>query len=387
LRFATLIRDNDFLNEWLSEHKLLRPLAIMQSDRIKTPIAVGIIKPRIILPKSMNMDDKQLLSYVLTHEYYHIKRCDALWKLLLVFAFCVHWFNPMVWVMFILVNRDLELTCDEMVIRHFGTEVRTAYAYSLIGMAEQQSKFTPLYNGFSKNAAKERIVSIMKIKKTSRVGVILACVLISVLTVGVLAVSATDSPSENTSLPPDFVGGFIFTKAAPYETVTWAWDEDKGEWVKLDDNVTVIANEEMMTDTAGHFISMAKINDKGSGTITIAASPEMECTKFKFEMLPETKNGGGLRIFSPHPNMAEISLFYPEEGVEAGSFTLYFSETDGVESGMFSISITEKPDMKHQHRFPSFIHSFFNDRMIEKQIENEIENQIENMIENNDSTQ
>jgi beta-lactamase regulating signal transducer with metallopeptidase domain len=127
LRFATLIRDNDFLNTWIAEHRHMRPIAIMQSDRILTPIAVGLIKPRIILSKSMDMSDTQLLSHVLIHEYYHIKRFDALWKMVLVCAVCIHWFNPLAWVMLIFANRDLELACDEKVIRNFGAETKTAY--------------------------------------------------------------------------------------------------------------------------------------------------------------------------------------------------------------------------------------------------------------------
>jgi beta-lactamase regulating signal transducer with metallopeptidase domain len=197
LRFATLIRDNDYLNKWLAEHKTKRSLSILQSDRITTPIAVGIFNPRIILPMSMNMDDTQLLDYVLAHEYYHIKQHDALLKILFTFTLCVHWFNPLVWVMFILANRDLELSCDEMVINRFGAETKTAYAYTLIGMAEQRNKFTPLYNSFSKNATEERIVSIMKVKKTSLVSLISACFMVSVLIVGAFAVSANDNTPSN----------------------------------------------------------------------------------------------------------------------------------------------------------------------------------------------
>jgi beta-lactamase regulating signal transducer with metallopeptidase domain len=194
LRFATLIRDNEFLSEWLVKHKTKRVISILQSDRITTPIAVGVFNPRIILPMLMNMDDTQLLEYVLAHEYYHIKRFDALLKMLFAFVLCVHWFNPLVWVMFILVNRDLELACDEKVIRSFGAETKTAYAYTLIGMVEQKAKFTPLYNSFSKNAVEERIVSVMKVKRVSVFGVITACLLVSVLTFGALATYASGKP-------------------------------------------------------------------------------------------------------------------------------------------------------------------------------------------------
>ena len=189
LQFAMRIQDSDFLDNWLSAHKLLRPIMILQSDMIQTPIAAGIFKPRIILPKSMDLNDEQLLHYVLRHEYYHIKRFDALWKLLLVLALCVHWFNPLVWVMFVLANRDLELTCDEKVVRYFGAGTRADYAYALIHMAEKRGKFVSLYSGFSKNAAEERIESIMKMKKMTFAGI--AC---GFLVGGTLIVNALTTP-------------------------------------------------------------------------------------------------------------------------------------------------------------------------------------------------
>jgi len=196
LRFATLLSGNDFIDEWLAEHWHIRPIAVMQSDRITTPLAVGIIKPRIILPKCLNLNDKRLLSHILTHEYYHIRRLDALWKMLLVCAVCIHWFNPLVWAMLILASRDLELTCDEMVIQRLGTESRRAYAYSIIGMAQQRSKFAPLYNGFSRNAAEERIESIVKMKRKPIVILALSIVMVAALAIGTLTAFATSEPSE-----------------------------------------------------------------------------------------------------------------------------------------------------------------------------------------------
>lgn len=211
LRFALPLRNHKFLNEWLSEHKTLRPIHILQSDRITTPVAVGIRKPRIILPRSMNMDDEQLLEHVLMHEYYHIRRFDALWKLLLMFALCIHWFNPFVWIMFWLAIKDLELTCDEMVVRNLGFDTKAAYAYSIIGMAEQQSKFTPLYNGFSKNAAEERIVSIMKYKKPSIIRIVLAVFLVAVPTTA-FALSAYASEEIKENVPDTQIVDIVYAK-------------------------------------------------------------------------------------------------------------------------------------------------------------------------------
>ena len=232
LRFAMTIRENDYLNEWLAEHRLLRSITIMQSDRILSPLAVGIIKPRIIIPKTMNMSDKQLLNYVLAHEYFHIKRYDAIWKMLLLLAICIHWYNPMAWVMFALASRDLELTCDEAVINRFGVKIKKAYAYMLIGMAVQGGEFAPLYNGFSKNAIEERIESIMKIKKTSLVGIIIAILLV----VGATTVLAKSSNSTDISKNA--------ISSEQYQS-RFDIDPDKTEVLKI--NISAMANGERST--------------------------------------------------------------------------------------------------------------------------------------------
>ena len=199
LRFALPIDNDGFLGAWLARHKLLRPIAIMQSDKVTSPLAVGIIRPKIILPKNMDLSDTQLLSHVLTHEYHHIKRGDALLKILLVLALCVHWFNPFVWVMFVLANRDLELTCDEIVVRHFGMEMKEAYAYSIIDIAEHRSAFAPFFSAFNKNAVEERIESIMKIKRASIPSWSIALVLATVLTAGTFS-SVNAAPNAGHSI-------------------------------------------------------------------------------------------------------------------------------------------------------------------------------------------
>lgn len=198
LRFVLPVSGNKLVEAFTAEHKTARHVAVMQSDRLATPVTTGITSPRIILPKIMNMSDPHLMRYVIAHEYCHIKRFDTLWKLLLICALCVHWVNPMVWVMFILANRDLELACDERVVRRFGAETKAAYAYSIISMAEQRKKFTPLYSGFSKNAAEERIKSIMKYKKSSIIAIILSVVMvIGTTTAFAFNAAVTDSPEAD----------------------------------------------------------------------------------------------------------------------------------------------------------------------------------------------
>lgn len=190
--------DNAFVEDWLKEHRLKRPapIEIRQSDRIVAPLTYGIFHPVILMPKGTDwQDERQELQYILLHEYIHIRNFDAVKKLILVVALCVHWFNPTVWVMYILCNRDIELVCDERVVRSFGQASRAVYARMLIGMEERKSGLTPLYNHFSRNAVEERVKAIMGTRRLTAV-TIAACVAL-VIAAGLLFTTSIKRDEEN----------------------------------------------------------------------------------------------------------------------------------------------------------------------------------------------
>ena len=192
---------NEFLTKWLDEHKLKRVLTIRQSDKITSPLTYGIFRPVILIPKNAEKAENiKALQYALLHEYIHVRRFDALSKLVCTFAVCLHWFNPAVWLMYVLFNRDIELACEESTVKLLGFDSKADYANMLIGAEEKKAGLTPLYSGFGKSSVKERIIAIMKMKKASVIAVIAAVVLIA----GITAFFATssvlpDSESENES--------------------------------------------------------------------------------------------------------------------------------------------------------------------------------------------
>ena len=141
---ASLPVDSDIVNEWLKEQKLTRPIQIRLSDRVTTPLTYGILKPVILLPKVLDLQDEITLLYVLTHELIHIKRFDILAKWLLVLVLCLHWFNPLVWVMYVFVNRDIELSCDEAVVKIFSKTKSPSYALALKNLKEKE--VAPMFN-------------------------------------------------------------------------------------------------------------------------------------------------------------------------------------------------------------------------------------------------
>lgn len=156
---------NDFVKEWLSEHSLRRTMEVRSLTGISTPLTYGLIHPVILIPKKISWKNERQIQHMLFHEYVHICRFDAIGKLAIAATTCIHWFNPMVWVLYILFNRDIELACDERVVHHFGENSRAVYARTLIDMEEQRQGFAPFYNYFAKNAIEERIESIMKFRK------------------------------------------------------------------------------------------------------------------------------------------------------------------------------------------------------------------------------
>lgn len=183
--------EHDYARRWLAAHPLRRKLVIRQSDRVSSPLTFGVLRPVILMPKSTDWSDEGTLRFVLEHEFVHVQRFDALSKLALIAAVCVHWFDPLVWVMYVLANRDLELSCDETVVHRFGS-ARADYARTLIRMMETRSGVAPLCNGFSKNAIEERITAIMKTKKTTIVMLVASAIVIIGVT-GTFATSANAS--------------------------------------------------------------------------------------------------------------------------------------------------------------------------------------------------
>jgi len=145
---ATLIRDN-----------------IFESDKISSPFVFGFFKPKIIIPVGLTDSDR---SIILAHEQTHIKRRDYLIKPFFYLALTLHWFNPLVWVSFILMSRDMEMSCDESVIRGMGNSIKANYSNSLLSFSVQGGRFitgSPL--AFGESALKARIKNILNYRKPS----------------------------------------------------------------------------------------------------------------------------------------------------------------------------------------------------------------------------
>lgn len=363
--------ENDILEAWKEKHPLKRSLSIRQTETIAAPLSYGVIRPVILMPKNTEWKNIYQLRYVLEHEYVHIRRLDMLTKLIMIAAVCIHWFNPLVWVMYILFNRDLELSCDETVVRRFGMDIKSVYATALISMEEKKSGLTPLCNSFSKNAIEERIRAIMKIKKTSKFAVIISAVLVICVTGG-FATSAsslekkTETAQENGETTVDLNEVNIREdESLSSSDVEWWTAEEYAKW--LDEEKEVLQSmigEKAYTGGDGWFVwtqekvdetialyednlqkikdgmKLSKSSDDAVG-ITMAYSPEnIEYAKQEAETVTENKDSNE-NVFSEEQlsEYAKAGITYQKET----GFLMYDGKTigyfrDEFKPGTYTIS-------------------------------------------------
>lgn len=168
--------ENEILCDWLAKNALLRKITVRLSSMVSAPLTYGIFCPVILMPEGTNWKNTEKLDYMLTHEYMHIKHFDLAKKLLLAVTLCLHWFNPLVWVMFVIAGRDIEFACDEAVIKSKGEMTRKAYALVLLDMEESRRDYV-VFSNFSQNAVEQRVKSIINGKRRSVTAMIVACLI------------------------------------------------------------------------------------------------------------------------------------------------------------------------------------------------------------------
>lgn len=156
---------------------------IRQSEYVDTPFVLGLFRPVIYLPFGMAGED---LSYVLAHEKAHIRRKDHLWKPLGFLLLSLHWFNPLMWLAYILLCRDIEGACDEKVIRHMDKEGRRAYSAALLNCSIHRKRIAACPLAFGETGVKTRVRGIMHYKKPAFWVILGALVVCVVLAVGFL---------------------------------------------------------------------------------------------------------------------------------------------------------------------------------------------------------
>lgn len=166
-------------------------------DDISTPFILGVIRPRIYVPSELNNEE---LRYVLAHERAHLKRLDHLWKPVGFAVLAVHWFNPLVWISYILLCRDIEFACDEKVIKKMSAPDIRSYSETLLACSIHRKRITACPLAFGEVGVKERIKTMLNYKKPLFWVVVTA--IIACIATAVFFLTTQPADKKNDDPPP-----------------------------------------------------------------------------------------------------------------------------------------------------------------------------------------
>ena len=367
-------------------------------DGIGTPFILGVLRPRIYLPSNISKAD---MEYVIAHERAHLKRHDHLWKPLGFLLLSVYWFNPALWIAYILLCRDIELACDEKVIKDKGVEIKKSYSTALVNCSVPRKMIAACPLAFGEGSVKGRIKSVLNYKKP-------AFWIIIVAVIACIAVAACflTNPEEKIELPNNVIilqnnsslkgvslsmKKIVLDTEKPYVKIEWKneseekdtllfgeyfdvqyFDRDKDEYISC-------ANEDIGFSEVGYTLfhggkttktySLWGFDLTKEGTYRFITSAEFESGSdseeelsiyFEKYALPEN---GGIELPSAH-DIANLlrtdddmvnSLGFPAYGVIEGKNAAVIPvsvQIDDIEDSMFHdsyiIIVTESGAVYHE---------------------------------------
>lgn len=273
------------------------------ADDIDTPFVMGFLRPKIYLPGILDPSERE---YIIAHERHHIRRGDHIFKALAFLALTIHWFNPFVWAAFVLAGRDMEMSCDEAVIRKLGEDVRAEYSASLLNLATGQRLFAGTPLAFGEGDPTGRVRNLAKWKKPA-FWVILICVIVCII----LAVCLLTDPEM--SFPTEFEQYFVTDKkvellsgstneissklhitlkstSGPQKLSLELWYHRNSEdqWVKKEESVISIQDTCTFTVPSDSMFAVAATADGGKNgyaTVALSAGQGIVFDKFEHDLL------------------------------------------------------------------------------------------------------
>ncbi|WP_353094171.1 M56 family metallopeptidase [Tissierella praeacuta] len=157
---------------------------IYEAENLKTPFVLGLARPKIYLPVGLNAAER---SYILLHEQTHIHRKDHIIKLLAFFILSIHWFNPLVWIAFMLMSIDIELSCDERVLKEMNEDIKKSYANSLLSLATGRHILNGSPLAFGEGNVKVRIKNVLNYKRPRFWVIVFSTIIVTAVGIGLIA--------------------------------------------------------------------------------------------------------------------------------------------------------------------------------------------------------
>lgn len=295
---------------------------IFQSENVSSPFVLGIIKPRIYLPFKL---DGQDLEHVVAHEQAHIRRKDHWWKPLGFLLLTIHWFNPVMWLAYVLLCRDIELACDEKVITALGNEQRADYTLALVACSVNRRMIAACPLAFGEVGVKERVKSVMNYKKPAFWIVVLA-----VLSCIVVAVCFLTNPADKKLENPILWSGEL-TPGTTYVSYQCLYMNPASSYLAMggDSGCKYIVGEDYFATINRNYGSFVSVNNPNLDTANSGLDGlqnKIDVSKWEWQEFPYTdEEWEALYVPLGFGVISNISELYNEmlyQPLTAGKFLL-----------------------------------------------------------------
>lgn len=342
---------------------------LYEAHNLKTPLVIGIFKPKIYIPVGLTDEEH---CFIVLHEQTHIRRHDHAVKMFAYLVLCLHWFNPLVWAAFILMGADMEMSCDECVIRKLGGEIKSAYSLSLVRVASGRKILNGSPLAFGEGGMKERIKNVLNFKKPSRVIITLAIVLVTVMSAGFAVNRTTDGSILDLIIPmsmhniakePHFAG----TVAEVYDN-TILVIVDEGEEVRRSSDLMSVSLNVKLKDSMTHFNVGDRVIAYYNGEIAesypaqintvyaiVLSSPDMSINMDDIYALSAMRTpyvGNNSAVGKIIGELPRIDREYTQQFFSIGddygtgrapnTLTIYYEPNDAETSAIWNITVTPK---------------------------------------------
>ena len=314
-------------------------LRVRMLDGLEAPLTYGLFRPTVLLPTVL--PDQTQITHILLHEQEHIRHLDLWMKLLLLVTACVHWFNPLVWLMVYLASEDMEMRCDAAVVARLGQEHRLDYARTLVA-AEQSRLNGILQAGFSFSSTANRLKAMKKSRVHPLISIGSGVVLCALLTLGFLTMgtSAAETPQEPAASPA--VSSEVPVTEppelpAPVHTVP-ATDVIPTDSTELSSEIPEVTEPEEMSETEG------EEGERRAASFTVDVFPSSLTVGESSQLVLFATSP--LTIYSDNPEVvhAYAAADYPFEGDPGARPGMSFyagCAVDGVSVGSAGLWCTD----------------------------------------------
>lgn len=209
---------------------------IFEAKNLKTPFVLGLIKPKIYLPVGLNATER---SYILLHEQTHIHRKDHIIKVLAFLILSAHWFNPLVWIAFMLMSKDMELSCDERVLKEMDEDIKKPYANSLLLLATGRHIINGSPLAFGEGNVRGRIKNVLNYKKPRFWIVVISITVVTVVGIGLMANPLSKEGIFNNVLNQDGYTTYEIRKPVTFTAYI------ESTWIPRNENEVIELNKEI----------------------------------------------------------------------------------------------------------------------------------------------